>query len=315
MTPTAISETDLQAAEKIQTTCGLYRLAAVTLVRVSGEDARSWLNGQITQDVRNTTGGAATYALVVHVKGKIVSDLVVLTRKDDFVLLIPTGAAEEVLATFDKFIIMEDVTLTRESSMSALTIQGPLSTSVRTAAKASGLEWFPHDRLGTGGFDVIGPTDEIERAYPGLRQEVVGLGGTELSNEAWGLAHLWQGVPRFGIDFGNQNYPQEAGLHGRAVSFNKGCYIGQEVICMLENRGQLTRRLVELSVSAKEAVSPETPLVVEGRQVGQTTSSGPTRDSKGTLALGYLKRQLAEPGTQLSLGPTVATVARVIGTP
>jgi folate-binding protein YgfZ len=117
------------------------------------------------------------------------------------------------------------------------------------------------------------------------------------------------------VDFGEDTYPQEAGLKTRAVSFNKGCYLGQEVICMLENRGQLSRRLVQLSASGELAVEPGSLVFdADGKRVGELTSVAVTDGAQPTtLALAYLKRPLAELGRTVRAADHSFDVSAVVG--
>jgi folate-binding protein YgfZ len=122
------------------------------------------------------------------------------------------------------------------------------------------------------------------------------------------------GVPRLGTDFGEQSYPQEAGLRDRALSFQKGCYRGQEVIYMLENRGQLSRRLVQLELPAQASPAPGMQLESEGKRVGEIASVAVTPGAEtATLVLGYVKRPLSEVGQELTAGGVRCVVRSVVG--
>ena len=127
---------------------------------------------------------------------------------------------------------------------------------------------------------------------------------------AWEALSLEEAIPRFGADFGPQTYPQEAGLERTAVSFNKGCYLGQEVICMLEMRGHVKRRLVQLAVVG---ATPEPGAAIvdgDGAHLGTVTRVGAPAAGE-TLALGMVKRAFSEPGTEVRIGGGTAKVLRV----
>jgi hypothetical protein len=125
-----------------------------------------------------------------------------------------------------------------------------------------------------------------------------------VSEQGFELARVRSGRPRFGRDFWDQHYPQEAGLKDLAVSFSKGCYLGQEVVCTLENRGKLTRVLVRLALG--EGPAPEAGAELHdaagGGNPGQLTSVVHDPETGGTLALGYARRAQSAVGTELRAG-------------
>ncbi len=273
------------------------------VLRVRGEDARSWLNGQITNDVRGMERGDAAYALVLDGRGKILSDAWVLERGEDVLLVVPRETVDLLREHFEKYIVMEDVDLD-VADLAVVTVQGP------RAAEVAGPEGYPCDRLGAGGRDRLVRSSDRDATLAALAAAADALGGGEVSREGWELARLRAAVPRFGADFGPAHYPQEAGLKERAVSFTKGCYLGQEVVCTLENRGQLSRRLVRLEGSAARAGSE---LRYGESVVGQITSALHDPARGGALALGYVKRAAATRGARLEGDRGELVVTAVLG--
>ncbi len=239
----------------------------LVVLSVRGEDARTWLNGQITNDVRAMKAGEAVRALVLNVKGRILADVTVIDRgaPAGLAMVIPRSEQDALRAHFDKYIIMEDVDLVLEESLGVAELHG----------SADG---FPVPWLGTEVVLRIAPLPvpaDVER-IPEAEAE---------------LARVRAGRPAFGVDFGPTTYPQEAGLEG-AVSFQKGCYLGQEVVCMLENRGQLSRRLARLATDAPVPVGAKV-LDASGAELGTVTSSVAVPEGGG-LALAYVKRAAFE---------------------
>ncbi len=274
------------------------RALEVGVLGVTGEDARAWLNGQITNDVSRTREGDAVYALAVDVRGKVLTDLWALDRGGDrFDVLLPRDRLGSIAEHLERFVVMEDVELTpREQTL--VTAQGP-------ASAALGLGGFPCDRLGSGGVDLLDVplTDAVARAEA--------LGGGEVGAAGWELARLRARRPAFGLDFDETTYPQEAGLRALAVSFTKGCYLGQEVVCMLENRGQLRRHLVALE---GDALSPPGTALAKGdTEIGEVRSG--VLDPRDGVArmLGYVKRSSATPGTVLASAQGLVTVREIVG--
>ncbi len=300
-------------ADALATTVGVYRLEDVAIVRVSGDDRRTWLNGQLTNDVRATHAGDAVYALIIHLSGKILTDLFVLDRGDDLALVVPSSTVDAVLEQLGKYIIMEDVELERLSDVAVLSAQGPAAHAAVERAALPSAQAFPCDRLGAGGYDVLVPQADADAAFRALCAAAEALGGSAVDAEARVLAAMRSGRPRFGTDFGDRQYPQEAGLRERALSFGKGCYLGQEIVCTLESRGQLVRKIVLLD--AETAPAPGSAVTLsDGTEVGSVTSSMVDPATGRALAFAYLKRAYAVAAQPVRLENGDATVTRVLVT-
>jgi folate-binding protein YgfZ len=300
-----------RAADFLAHTVGVRAVPEQRVIRVWGDDARTWLSGQVTNDLRDARQGESVYALVLNGKGKIVADVHALDRGDDWLLLVPTQAADALLAHLEHYIIMEDVTLTPLDDLTVLTAQGPAARATVEAAAIPDAQIVACDRLGTGGVDVLVPAAHAEAALDSLARAARALGGDRIDDDAFALAALRLGRPRFGIDFGDRQYPQEAGLRERAVSFTKGCYLGQEVVCTLESRGQLVRKLVQLTSSSPLAAGA-TIRVDDGSELGTVTSVAFDPARGATLALGYVKRARAIVGEVVRIDDADATIARVL---
>lgn len=259
-----------------------------------GEDARTWLSGQVTNDTRGMSADSAVYALVLDGRGKILADVWVLDVGDEVRLVVPRETTAELQKHFEKYIVMEDVELA-VADEAVLTVQGPRSGE---AIERAGLPGFACDRLGYGGRDVLVPAADRTRAHAALVAAAEALGGGEVDEAAWELARLRAGRPRFGADFGPANYPQEAGLKRIAVSFEKGCYLGQEVVCTLESRGQLSRHLVR--IESDHELTAGLDLRLEEQVVGQITSARRDPEAGRVVALGYVKRRAAAADTTLA---------------
>lgn len=275
------------------------------VLRVRGEDARTWLNGQITNDVRGMEPGDALYTLVLDGRGKILADGWVLERGDDVLLVVPGDTVEPLREHFDKYIVMEDVELDA-LELAVVTVQGS------RAAEVAGPSSFPCDRLGAGGRDVlVGPADR-DTTLARLAAAAEAIGGGAVGEPGWELARLRASRPRFGVDFGPAHYPQEAGLKDRAVSFTKGCYLGQEVVCTLENRGQLSRRLVRLEGAD---AAPGAELRAGEKIVGEVTSALRDPERGITVALGYVKRATATLDAVVGSEQGELGIAAIVGEP
>jgi hypothetical protein len=263
---------------------------------VRGRDRTTWLNGLVTCDVAKATEGEALYGLVVTKKGRITADLVIVPRREELVLVADASVQGSLLEVFDHHLVMEDVELAKDSPH-VFFIHGPRSNEVRVPNAL----FARLDRTGLGGAIAIANEDVSEA----LAHAASAVGGAMGDDEAWEQLRIERGVPRFGRDFDDQTYPQEAALEKIAVSFDKGCYLGQEVVCMLELRGHVKRKLVRVALSVRVAVG--TSLTDDkGAEVGKVTSVAQT----GSKVLGLAMVKLAQtaPGATLRAGEATATV-------
>ena len=305
---------------------GVYRTSD-RVIHVRGDDARSWLNGQISNDVRTLSGDQAQYAVALTVKGRIISDLWALEEAPGMAIVVPGTRAEAALARFEQYIIMEDVELAADLDLVVLTVQGPAASDV-LAALPEGLRRYPCARLASVGFDCWVPSAQVAAVQAALTARAAQLGGHAIDDAGWAAAHVALGVPRMALDFGEDTYPQEAGLAKRALSFGKGCYLGQEVVYMLENRGQLARRLVQLEAATAPASAASEPLVretasglqpgalvadAEGKRVGEVTSVVAAEGAEPARALAFLKRAAVEAEASVWVAGSPYSVSRIVG--
>lgn len=238
----------------------LARILDDVVVRLDGDDARTWLQGQVTADLSSLAQGEAAYALLLSAKGKIVSDMWVLAT-DPWRIVLPRERADDAIARLERFLVMEDVELEREDRR-ILSVQGEIPSSLADDPRAIRV-----DRWGAGVDLLVEPDEQRPEAMADA--------------EAWDAARVRAGRPRIGKDFGDDTLPQEAGLK-HAVSFSKGCYVGQEPVVMLEHRGKPPKRLVRFR--AAQATEGQ-DVFSDGKKVGRVTSVAPDGDSVVGLAL------------------------------
>lgn len=303
--------TPQEQADMLTRAAGVRARPDLAVLGVTGDDARSWLSGQLTNAIHDMQPGEGVYALATNIKGRIMADVWVLDRGDSMAAAIPESALETVLASFEQYLLMEDAEFEQES-LAVLSVQGPKAAEVAEAAEDA--EIFVCDELGYDGRFVLVAPSAREQVLTALIQRAKQLGGGHVDEDGFELARLRANVPRFGRDFDAKAYPQEAGLKQRAVSFTKGCYLGQEVVCMLENRGRLSRRLMALQHEAGPAPAAGAELFSEeGRAVGRITSAVPDPEAPGGVRLlGYVKRPCFEPGVALEAGESRVRVAEAV---
>jgi len=265
----------------IQRSVGVLSLSDRAIIAVSGDDAREWLQGQVTNQLEGIEPGGSSYAFVLTLKGRILADIYALFREEDVWLDVPATQVDALLERFDRYIIMEDVDLEHRDDLRVITAQGPSANEVAEGG-------WPADRLGVSGRQWVVSSDNLESELERLTLRSRELDGGWVSDQAWNHTHVLRGRPRFGVDFGEWTYPQESGLNPVAVSFNKGCYIGQETVVMLENRGKAPKVLWRWAVESTEPPEAKAAISLGDAVVGEITSAVP--EDEGAAALGFLKR-------------------------
>lgn len=232
-----------------------------TTISVTGTDREAWLNGVITQDVPKP--GGACYGLSLTRPGKIVADLFCLATPDSVLVATPPGVQSELLSAWERMLVMEDAELSDVSDRYLwFLVVGSEHSRLRLpeGGICAALEYLPF-----GSALLLLPAGADARA----------LGVPLLSDDEWLALRLEQRVPEFGRDFDSSDRPHEASLDQRAVSWTKGCYLGQEVVCMQEMRGKVRRRLEVLSAREPFATLPEPGSALtdrSGATVGRVTS-------------------------------------------
>ncbi len=280
-----------------------------TLV-VTGGDRLTWLNGLVTCDLAKRRPGDAVYGLAVAKSGRILADIVVVVDDTELVIVVPVAAAETVRTSLDHYLIMEDAEIAAGSDAFAVWLaHGPRSAELLAAARTAGAIGGVIDRTGLGGAILLARRDVEATVRAAIESSVAATGGAIGDASGWDALRIEQAVPAYGADFDGETLPQEAGLEKTAVSFAKGCYLGQEVICMLEMRGKVKRRIVPLLVEG--GATPARGATVtdaSGANVGEVTSVAFSPTLARTIVLAMVKRKLSEPGSELRVGDAVAKV-------
>ncbi|MGC4092063.1 MAG: hypothetical protein QM756_30115 [Polyangiaceae bacterium] len=253
--------------ESVRSSLVFSEAAQQKTLRVSGKDAKSWLNGLVTCDVAEVGPGRGTFGLLLTKQGEIVTELSVLGSNDGLLLGMGNDAFDAVSALLDRYLVMEDVELEAAPNLSWLRLVGPGSdrTVMSGVVASGGIDW-----LRLGGAAWLCEAQSLST----IEHELQGLGATRANEDDWRLLRLAHGFPEFGVDYGPDDNPHEASLERRAVSWSKGCYLGQEVVCMQDMRGRVKRRLVALELdAAPPPVGSEVRAVGEVEPVGRVTSS------------------------------------------
>lgn len=278
-----------------------------SVLSATGQDGRSWLEGLLTCSLQALDQSHGAYGLLLSRVGKIQTDLEVLARGDGLLLSTAEGRAAPTLELLEEHLIMEEVELQSEEGLALLRLIGPRASSVGPALPghvASGsVDW-----LGLGGMAVMVARERVDEAVEKALQ-LGGEGALAARPEDWEALRILRGFPRFGSDYGPDDNPHQARLDRLAVSWTKGCYLGQEVVCMQDMRGKLKRRLVPLRLSARTAPVPGEPVLLEagGDAVGSVTSSSLIEPDL-VVAMASLRAPHFENEKRFSVAGTVAEI-------
>ncbi|MGC3998251.1 MAG: folate-binding protein [Anaeromyxobacter sp.] len=273
-------------------------------LRATGKDARDYLHRMSTQDLARLAPGQAAHAAFLTARGHLVGEGIVRVEEDGALLALDPAARPGTQALLEKLVVMDEVALADASAtLRAVPLLGPQARE-RLGARG-GPRRVETARHGAPGLEAWLPPAEAEA----LRAELVAEGWPALDGAALEALRVLGGQPRWGAELDEGRLPMEAGLTRSAISFTKGCYIGQEVVVRATARGHLQRGLVQLALP--EGAGPGTPLLAPGgAEVGRVTSAAATPD--GRVGLGYLRRAHWREGERLVAGAGEAVVRRVI---
>ena len=310
----------------------LFDLEALDRVLVSGRDRVRFLHAMLSNDVQQLVAGGGRWATFNNVKGRTLTDVRLFVIDDDrrdgsILAVLEPGARAAFVDGLDRFVISEKVFF-EDAAQALWLVAGAGAEAALTAAGAVAppSEPFAHVASELGGrpvrllrLDRSGPAfDDIALWFaPEHADAVLGALGDMPRGDRVLLdaARIEAGQPRFGLDLTEANIPLEAGLKDRAISFTKGCYIGQEVICRIDSMGSPKRRLCLLELTGDQAPAPGTPLFAGPKEIGWTTSAVRSERVGRPVALGYARKRSNDIGTVLTVGtpegPQATVVAQV----
>jgi folate-binding protein YgfZ len=317
--------------------CGLFDMSWQAKLVLTGEDRVRWLNGMVTNNVRDLAVGHGVYNFVLTAQGRIVGDLIAYNRGDFLLVTTDRAQAAAITEIFDRYIIMDDVEVADISDkLSAVGLAGPQATD--TLQKA-GIQiprlpregnYGPPTQLEPGqvvdlvwhdvGISVARGThpniDDYEIWFAAEQADAVwdafvAAGATPVGSEALELYRIVRGVPRYGIDISQRDLPQET-EQKHALNFTKGCYIGQEIVERIRARAILHRTFTGFVVEG-EPPQPGTKIKDGDRNIGEITSAAlvPFSTGERRVALGYLRSEFEAPGTAVQVGEQKATVQSI----
>jgi folate-binding protein YgfZ len=313
----------------LRTGCGVYDLGFRVKLALTGGDRVRWLNGMVTNNIRDLAPEDGLYAFLLNPQGRILGDLYAYNRGEAIIVDTDRSQLEKILATFDHYIIMDDVEIGNlGDSMTALGIAGPKSRKLLEAVgfavpKLSPLQirdvkWQEVDCTLVRGEEVRGEEpghasyqiwllpDEVNRLWNAL----LTAGATPVGSEALEMQRILSGIPLYGVDIRERDLPQET-EQTRALNFNKGCYVGQEIVERIRSRGAVHRKFSGFMVEGTARIAPGAKIVVGNKEVGEITSAIALHGSGAdrTLALGYIRREASIPGKEAEIDAAKASVS------
>ncbi len=297
------------------TSPAVFRWKPAAWLRVAGPDAAAFLQGQFSNDLRALTAspGEASYGLWLTVKGKVLADSFVLRAagaaggEDAFWVGSYFSPAAAIRARLESFIIADDVAIADETeAWAGLSILDSATLLPPPVGLEDAVRVFRGRREAGGNLEVV---YRVAAGVPAWLESA--LHGREVTAGELRRRRLAAGIPAVPEDLGPTDLPQEAGLEEEAISFTKGCYLGQEVMARLRSMGQVRRRLVRVAGAETEPPAAPAPLFVAGRPAGELRSAAADGRS-GWIGLAMVTRALVAPGTELAWSAEGGPAVRVM---
>ncbi len=318
----------------VRTAAGVLDLSFRARLCLTGGDRLRFLHGQVTNDIKALKTGQGCYAALVTAKGKMESDLNIYNLPDELLLDFEPGLAAAVTGRLEKFIVADDIQVVDVSEpYGLLSVQGPKAVPVlqglemfeavpsralefvsRSDASLGELYLMNQSRTGTAGFDLFIPAAGLQPVLERLLGAGAGIGTKACGWQALEIARIEAGIPRFGVDMEETHFPQECGIEAHAVSYSKGCYIGQEVLNRIHTMGHVNRQLWALRLSDELPAAPVhgDKLYLEGKEAGQITSAAGIPATGEKVALGYVRTGLDPIRLELELQKSQSQLANAV---
>ena len=303
-------------------------------ITLSGPDRTRFLNAIITNDIKNLPTGQGNIALLLNPQGRILAELEAFPLAGTIFCASFAAVRARLLEWLDKFIIMDDVSLTDETDRFAtFGLHGPcaprvvqeLTAAQDTAAPLSISDLAVQSAMtpaaipcrlirrivsGSAEFDFIVNRESAAQLWQVLADAARRAGGGPVGYRALNAESLRLGIPWFTYDFGEKQIPHEALLHESHISYSKGCYTGQEIVERVRSRGHVNRQRVSLSFVGPDLPSANSPLQVDAKEIGYVTRVGESFEPHEYLGMGYVRKESSNAGTQLQSPAGIATVVQ-----
>lgn len=276
------------------------------VLKLEGAERTTWLQGMVTNDVEKLQPGEGCYAAHLNSQGKMVAQMAVLAAEDALWLTLERGAVGKLASAFDKLIIMEDVQVQDlSSSFEVIGVLGPDSGRVLEewigeplrldAAYAHRAHGACRILRGELGYEVLVPGGIADKVL----HDIAARGATPIDHGTWDVLRTEAGIPMYGIDLDDTTVFPELG--GKGISYDKGCYIGQEVVAKVKYIGHVNRRFVGFVCEGDRPPEVRSKVEAGGKEVGYITTSLLSPGLGKPVGLGFAARASAEPGTAVEL--------------
>jgi folate-binding protein YgfZ len=310
--------------------CGIYDLGFRAWISLTGGDRVRWLNGMVTNNIRDLAVGQGVYAFLLNPQGRILGDMFVHNQGEALIVETDRSQVEKIVGTFDHYIIMDDVEVADISEkQTAIGLTGPRSRAILNRAGIEVPNLRPLQMITpqcncdcscvqctvVHGEDAPQESYEVWLAPQDVYktwQALIAAGATPVGSEALEMQRTVAGIPLYGVDIRERDLPQET-EQMRALNFNKGCYVGQEIVERIRSRGNVHRKLTGFQVAGAASIAAGHKIVAGEKEVGEVTSVAVLDAPSGqrTVAMGYIRREVGVPGREVTIGSVKATVVQL----
>lgn len=302
----------------VRSNVGIADISYLTTICLTGEDRAKYLHRIISNDVENLSVGEGNYATILTNRGKIIGDMRVYVLPDRIYISIAPECEQQVYTELDKYIIADDVELTIVTEqVGTIAVHGPNSTElVESVLELEGLKSLPeyHSQycevdgqwiacvsshyVKEYGYHLYTSSDALEWLWNKLIDKNKEI--THIGWEALETLRIEAGTPRYGSELTDAIFPLEAELE-HAIDFEKGCYIGQEIVARMKYRGHPNRVLRGIEIHADQPVENKSPIIVDDKEVGWVTSSTYSSTLDKPIAMGYIRMAHTEEDSPIQL--------------
>ncbi len=301
--------------EAFYASAALIDLSARGRILATGEDRKRLLHALTTNQVEKISAGQGVYAFFLNAQGRILSDAILICREDALLLSVEPEARDKIYSHIDHYIIADDVTLSDiTSSTVELALEGPESATILASLGAllpadpfsfnlwNGIDIVLASSTGAFGYRLIAPIGQLKS----LTATLTAAGAVPASSTDQETVRIEHGMPRYGVDITESYIPQET-RQMHALNFNKGCYLGQEIVERVRSRGHVNRLLTPIIIDAPSPAAPGTKIVAHDRdgnakEVGEITSAALSPRQGGVRALAYVRAEALASAAPMTVG-------------
>lgn len=320
--------------QAVRRAAGLFDRSGRGILRFKGADRAEYLHNMLTQDIKALSPGSGCYAAATTDKARMLADLRITCLADFLIVDVEPPVREKIQKHLDKYILMSDVTIEDESqTLGVLSVFGPHSPKILAAVfpgaalpdkehgnceaelKGASVLIVSNEMTGEIGFDLYAPNGSLTGLWEALIREGKSSGLKPAGLRALESLRVEAGIPVYGVDMDESHFPMEAGIEKRAISYTKGCYLGQETIARADAHGHMNRRLMGLELTVEQL--PPKGSAIFGKtdkgekEIGSVTSAVFSPTLKKPIAMGYVHRNFMKAGSPVIIQGKPATVAEL----